>query len=155
MDQTPYEMVIQAFERNEIGQMLKGENGYYTPEAYMAPSNVPTNWNELWIEGICPYLKKDVTKIKIFEDAMIQLTQTPLGLYCALAMARAMMFSELIANIDMAKIFDKIKKELPLIILGAKNEHYNWMGDTDEMLSDRIERLCNIIKLHHGINLLE
>jgi hypothetical protein len=151
------EKVIHAHEEDAFCDLFMGKWPYYEPEAYMAPSNVPTNWRRILEEssnltGTRPDLPQKTT------DALLAMTDSPEGLYCAtevvLAYLRHRHHWSPQFVIDHQRVANAIRTHLPAMEANARALHPDWMGPTTETLWERIQNRAITLFQDHGVSIL-
>lgn len=130
---------------------------YYEPEAYMAPTNVPTNWRKVLEESsdltsTIPDLPMKMT------DALLAMTNSPKGLYCATEVVlaylrhRAHLSPQFV--IDHQRVANAIRIHLPAVEATARTLHPDWMGPSTETLWERLQNRANTLLQDHGVSIL-
>lgn len=154
---SPEEKAAHAYEKGALVDLLMGKWPYYEPEAYMAPSNVPTNWRKL-LKGLAAIEERHPDLAEKLEEALNAAMVSPEGMYCALATVlayfdmRPHLFPHL--NIDYVGILDKARQKLPALVAEAIALHPDWLGPTTESLWDRIEGTARRLADEYGVAIL-
>lgn len=145
---------LHAYEHDALEHYLMGRYPYFIEEEYMAPSNVPTNWQKA-VKGLgelsltTPDVPARVTA------ALGRMCSSPEGVYCALATLlsylRLRRFLPSLFVLDANRLMLDIDPAISRIASDARTMHLDWMGPTDEVLWDRIERVRSILSSDHGL----
>lgn len=153
---TPEEKAIHAYEDDDLAGLLMGKGWYYEREAYMAPSDVPTNWDAV-LEGLQNAVRRFPDLPQKLERAMSDMSTSAEGFYCALATLISYLFAqkrlapELVLN--SLKIAEVLRKQLPLIEAEARKRRPSWLGSQSESLGERIDHHVNLLKEEFGIDI--
>jgi hypothetical protein len=146
---SPAEKADDAYSNDALDDLMMGKWPYYEPEAYMAPSNVPTNWRKL-LKGLDSVLAKHPDVLPKLEGALTAMTGSAEGLYCALATVLAYLdlrpFLSAQFVLDYSGVLDHARQRLPHIKDEAIASHPGWLGSTSETLWDRIELAAHRLK---------
>jgi hypothetical protein len=154
---SPEEKAEHAYEEDTLPDLFMGKWPYYEPEAYMAPSNVPTNWQKI-LEGLSSVSERlpgVSTKVNL---ALQEMTRSPEGVYCALETILSYLDSQTFLSpalhLDYAAIADAARRQLPTVKADACQLHLPWMGPTAETLWTRIQHVSKLLQEAHGIQVL-
>jgi len=145
---------LHAYQHDALEDFLMGRYPYHIPEAYMAPSNVPTNWIKALKGAAAVSVVQPDISARI-EGALIKMTSSAEALYCALATLldfldiRRSLPSSL--NLDARRILDAISPAIGLLEPEARRLHLDWMGPTTEVLWERVERTRDLLAKKHGL----
>jgi hypothetical protein len=151
---SPVEKAQHAYEEDALVDLLMGKWPYFEPADYMAPSNVPTNWERI-LQGlseataIVPNLSTSVNA------ALNSMTGSAESAYCALEVVlhyldgRAWFSPDFV--VDWNHLVDRLRQDLPALQVEAQSMHLDWMGPTNETLLERINIVRQVLDNAHGI----
>jgi hypothetical protein len=151
------EKVAHAYEEHALPDLFMGKWPYHEPEAYMAPSNVPTNWRRL-LEALS--LKAATTDglCRDVNDSLVAMTNTPEGFYCAaetiLTYLRHRAQFSCAFVIDYQDVANAMRLRAHTVEADARTLHLDWMGPTTETLWERLERRADTLLQEHGVHIL-
>jgi hypothetical protein len=154
---TPEEKAEHAYENDALSELFMGEWPYHEPEAYRAPSNVPTNWQEI-LGGLSNVAERFPDLSPRVNQALQAMTSSAEGAYSALEVVlgyldtRAFLSPKL--DLDYAATANAIRRQLPVLEKQARGLHLPWMGPTAETLWERIQRIGQVLQQAHGIQVL-
>jgi len=154
---SPEEKATHAYEQDALADLLMGKWPYYEPEAYMAPSNVPTNWQKI-LEGLSVIADRFPDVSQKVNQTLEAMTESAEGVYCALEVVlnyldiKTHLSSRLV--VDCIGITDAARSRLPLLEGQARGLHLAWMGPTTETLWERLDVTCRVLRQVHGIHVL-
>jgi hypothetical protein len=152
---TPFDAAKQAFAQGDLREAIRGDWPYFLPEAYMAPSSVPTNWGDLLSEGLSPLADQaDAQKLsRELQQALLDCCADPEGLYAAMAFLRAYVglrdrhFVSPKLQIDPAPIKQAIRDGMKALEPKLRASRPSWMDKESETLWDRVARMAELLGL--------
>jgi hypothetical protein len=151
------EKVLHAYAEDALSDLLMGRWPYCEPEAYMAPSDVPTNWRKI-LEALSELASTRPKVAGRVSEALIAIVHSPEGLYCAtealLTYLRHRTHLSPQFVIDEQGVADAIRSHIPGIEADARTLHLDWMGPTTETLGERLERSATTLAQDHGVCIL-
>ena len=154
---SPREQTEHAVAANDLAGLLAGRWPYYVPEAHMAPSNVPTNWEKILLEGVYPLADSNHTIAAQVVEALTSMAAAPESLYSAVAVFDAFLSHKASRltdlSIDVDGVAQMLRDGIDRHADGLRQMSPQWMGDASERLWDRVEQLCRLIYEDHGIDL--
>jgi hypothetical protein len=154
---SPTEKALHALEEGALKDLMMGKWPYFEAEAYMAPSNVPTNWRKI-LEGLDGIVAIRPDMPRQLHDALAAMTDSAEETYCAL---HTLLFY-LRMRASLSKTF-ALDVHTLLSLLGsaaiateaeARCTHLPWMGPTGETLWERVVRVAASIEEEFGITVL-
>ena len=154
---SPKEKALHALEEGALKDLMMGRWPYFEAEAYMAPSNVPTNWRKV-LEGLDGIVAIRPDLPRQLHDALASMTGSAEETYCAL---HALLFylrmkaslSKALA-LDVHRLLGLLGKAAIASEPEARCTHLPWMGPTSETLWERIVRVAASIEDEFGIAVL-
>lgn len=154
---SPQEKAVHAYTEGALPDLLMGKWPYYEPEAYMAPSNVPTNWRKV-LAGLNAAIDELPGIPQGIDGALSSMTASPEEVYCALETvlfylrARERLSPKFV--LDTQKLLPLLGKSARALEAEARNTHPAWMGPTNDNLWNHIERTVAIIGKEFGFSVL-
>jgi hypothetical protein len=154
---TTEEKVAHAYEENALNDLLMGMYPYYEPEAYMAPSTVPTNWRSILeaLSGVSSRFPDIAAKVTA---VLVSMTQSAEGLYSTTEILLAYLDLRKFMSdrfvLDETALSAAIRRQLPLVERQARSMHLDWMGPTNETLWERIVRTASLLAQEHGVRVV-
>lgn len=143
-----------AYQNDALDDYLMGRYPYFIEEAYMAPANVPTNWQKA-VEGLGELSITNPDVPARVENAIGRMCSSAEGLYCALATVLAFMrlksFLPTGFDLDVQRLMVDLVPMIARLEPEARSIHLDWMGPTDEVLWDRIERVRSLLRSDYGV----
>jgi hypothetical protein len=151
---TPFDAAKRAFAQGDLREAIRGDWPYFLPEAYMAPSAVPTNWGDLLIKGLSPLSEQvDAQDLsRELQQALLDCCADPEGLYAAMSFLedyvglrnRQRISAKL--QIDPAPIQQAIRDGMKTLEPKLRTSRPSWMGKS-ETLWDRVVRTAQRLGL--------
>ncbi len=153
---SPEEKAKHAYEEGAIADLLMGRWPYFEPAAYMAPSNVPTNWEKI-LRGLDQISELHPDVPAQLTAARESMTKSAESAYCALEVVlhyldgRSSFSQDFL--VDWEKVVEAVRKNLASIEAEARGAHFDWMGPTSETLLERLNVIRRVLSVAHGITL--
>jgi hypothetical protein len=145
---------LHAYEHDAFQDLLMGRYPYYMPEAYMAPSDVPTNWSKA-LKGLGAIAATRPDVPARLESALTGMVSSPEALYCALATVLDYLdirkFLPATLQLDVPRILHALSPAIERLEPEARSLHLDWMGPSAEVLWERIERTKKLLIHDHGL----
>jgi hypothetical protein len=152
---SPQEKAAHAYEEGALRDLLMGKWPYYEPEAYMAPSNVPTNWRTILV-GLNAAID-DVPDISQgVNEALRSMTGSAEEVYSAvqtiLFYLRARKRFSPNFVLDCEQLLARLGSVARKLEYEARHAHPDWMGPTDETCGIGLRELRKFSRMSSASN---
>jgi hypothetical protein len=124
----------------------------------MAPSNVPTNWKRLLLEGIYQMAAADPRVPRRVEDALTEMTKDPESLYSVLGIIfyHSSHRQSGVTSVDLKldPVISEVRSAIELHRPRLQAIHPDWMGNTNDTLWDEVDRMARLIETRFNVQIL-